>query len=188
VARRRRRLVDAHGEVEYVAGDPDVAGALDAMRDQLARRWGDGEGPRIFRGPGREAFTRASVDALVAAGLARVDCLTVAGKRVTVSTVLRVGDREIGDATSADPDYGRFGVGQAAIHGHLVHALEAGTTEVDLRAGDFPHKRRWGNDTVTTRSVVLSRPGRRGEIARQARRAAMSLRARRIARLEAGAR
>ena len=185
IPRRLRRLEEAHGEVAYVVGDPDVTGALDDMRKLLAGRWDEGAGPKLFRSPGLEAFTRASVAEMVAAGLARIDCLTVAGRRATVSTILQVGDRQLGDATAADAQLGKFSVGQAAIHAALEHALAVGVSELDMRAGDFPHKQRWANATIRTRSVAMTAPGRRGEVMRRARRLAMSVRARRLGRIAA---
>lgn len=185
VTRRLRRLEEAHGPVGYVAGDPDVAAALDAMRDMLARRWTGGGGPRLFRAPGLEAFTRAAVADMVADGHARVDCLVASGRRLTVSTMLQVGDRHIGDATASDPGLSAYGLGHAAIHGALVHALGQGARQVDLRAGDFPYKRRWANAAIRTRSVALTPGGRGGEVTRAARRVAMSARARRLARVAA---
>lgn len=185
IPRRLRRLADAHGEVAYVAGDPDVTGALDDMRNLLAGRWDEGAGPKLFRSPGLEAFTRDSLAEMAAAGLARVDCLTVGGRRATVSTILQVGDRQLGDATAADAQLGKFSVGQAAIHAALERALADGARELDMRAGDFPHKQRWANAAVRTRSVALTAPGRRGEVMRRARRLAMSVRARRLGRIAA---
>lgn len=185
VPRQLRRLGEAHGAVEFVAGDPDLTAALDDMRDMLARRWGPGEGPKLFRSPALEAFTRDSLAAMVAAGLASVDCLTAGGRRVTVSANLRVADRVLGDSTAADPDFSRFGVGQASLNATLEHALAAGVREFDLRAGDFPYKQRWANASIRTRSVALTAPGRRGEVMRRARRLAMSVRARRLGRIAA---
>ena len=185
VPRNMRRLAEAYGEVTYVAGDDDLPRALDVMRSMLTRRWRDGEGPKLFRSPALEAFTRESVAELVAAKLGRVDCLTAGGQRVTVSTVFQVDDREIGDNTVVDPDFSRFGPGHAALAFQLEHALETGVRELDLRAGDFPHKQRWANATIRTRSLSLTPPGRQGDVMRQARRVAMSRRARRLARLTA---
>ena len=114
VPRNLRRLAEAHGDVTYVAGDDDVRDALDAMRSMLARRWQGGEGLRLFRSPGLDAFTRDSVAELVMAKLGRVDSLTTGGRRLTVSIVYQVDDRQIGDSTAIDPDYSRFGPGHAA--------------------------------------------------------------------------
>ncbi len=122
---------------------------------------------------------------LVAAKLARVDCLTAGGERLTVSTVFQVDDRQIGDNTVVDPDFSRFGPGHAALAFLLEHGLESGVRELDMRAGDFPHKKRWANATTRTRSLALTPPGRQGEVMRRARRVAMSVRARRLARLRA---
>ncbi len=155
------------------------------MRSMLTRRWQGGEGPKLFRSPALEAFTRESVAELVAAKLARVDCLTVGGERLTVSTIFQVDDRQIGDNTVVDPDFSRFGPGHAALTFLLEHGLESGVRELDMRAGDFPHKQRWANATTRTRSLALTPPGRQGEVMLRARRVAMSVRARRLARLSA---
>jgi CelD/BcsL family acetyltransferase involved in cellulose biosynthesis len=149
----------------------------------LARRWQGGDGPRLFRSPALEAFTRESVAELVAAKLGRVDSLTAGGQRLTVSTIFQVEDRQVGDNTVVDPDFSRFGPGHAALAFQLEHGLETGVRSVDLRAGDLPHKQRWANTTIRTRSLTLSAPGRHGEVLRRARRLAMSVRSRRLARL-----
>jgi CelD/BcsL family acetyltransferase involved in cellulose biosynthesis len=185
VPRNLRRLAEAHGDVTYVASDDDVPDALDAMRSMRARRWQGGEGPRLFRSPALEAFTRESVAELVAAKLGRVDSLAAGGRRLTVSTVLQVGDRQVGDSTVIDPDFSRFGPGHAALAFQLEHGLETGVRSVDLRAGEFPHKQRWANATIRTRSLALTPPGRQGEVLRRARRVATSVRSRRLARLTA---
>jgi CelD/BcsL family acetyltransferase involved in cellulose biosynthesis len=185
VPRNLRRLAEAHGAVEYVAGDDDLPGALDAMRSMLARRWQEGEGPRLFRSPAIEAFTRESVAELAAAKLARVDCLTAGGLRLTASTIFQVGDRQVGDNTAVDPDYARYGPGQAMLSFLLEHGIATGVREIDMRAGDFPYKQRWANDAIRTHSLALAPPGRQGEVLLRARRMAMSVRARRLARLTA---
>ena len=185
VPRLLRRLGEAHGKVLYVAGDPDLDAALDAMRDMLHRRWGPDDGPKLFRSSVREAFTRESVAEMAAAGLARVDSLTAGGTRVSVSTMLIVGDRVVDDSTAMDPDYARFGIGHATLHEALHHAYATGIREFDMRAGDFPYKERWANATIRTRSLALAPPGHQGEVLRRARRVAMSVRARRLARLTA---
>jgi CelD/BcsL family acetyltransferase involved in cellulose biosynthesis len=183
VPRNLRRLAEAHGDITYVAGDDDVADALDTVRSMLARRWQGGDGPRLFRSPALEAFTRESVAELVAAKLGRVDSLTAGGQRLTVSTIFQVEDRQVGDSMVVDPDFSRFGPGHAALAFQLEHGLETGVRSVDLRAGDLPHKQRWANTTIRTRSLTLSAPGRHGEVLRRARRLAMSVRSRRLARL-----
>jgi CelD/BcsL family acetyltransferase involved in cellulose biosynthesis len=186
VPRTRRRLAEAHGPVDYVAGDHDLTGALDDMRSMLARRWAEGEGPKLFRTPMLEAYTRESVSELVAAGLARVDSLTAGGRRLTVSLSFVVDDRSVGDNTAADPDYNRFAPGQTMIAALLEHCRTSGIRELDMRAGDFPYKQRWANATIRTHSLALTPPGRQGDALLQARRVAMSVRARRLARLAAG--
>lgn len=185
VPRRMRRLAEAHGEVVYVPDDADLDAALDTMRDMLGRRWGPDDGPPLFRGAGREAFTRESLRALAADGMARVATLRAGDRPVAVSTMLELADRQVSDNAAFDPDLAAFGPGQAEMHHMLVHSHRSGATEVDLRAGDFPYQRRWANAEHHTRSVALSAPGRRGGLDRRVRRALMSLRARRLAALTA---
>lgn len=183
VPRRMRRLAEAHGPVEYQPDDPDPTAALDTMRDMLNRRWGPDQGPAIFRGPRMEAFTRDTLRALVDSGFGRIATLTAGDRPVAVTSVFTVDDRYTSDNAAVEPDLGEFGPGQAAIHRMLHHAHDAGATEVDLRAGDYPYKYRWTNASHRTRSLALTTPGREGQAMLAARRVMMSLRARRLARL-----
>ena len=168
VPRRMRQLAAAHGPVEVVTGDDDLPGALDDMRTMLARRWPEGEGPKLFRTTSMERFTRDSVATLVGAGLARVDSLVAAGRRLTVSVEFVVDDRMVGDSTALDPEYSRFGPGQAMIAQLLDHCRETGVRELDMRAGDFPYKQRWANASIRTHSLALTPPGRQGDALLQA--------------------
>ena len=97
----------------------------------------------------------------------------------------RLRRRQVSDNAAFDPDpeLAPYGLGQAEMAMMLDHAHASGAAEVDLRAGDFPYKHRWANATRTSRSVVLSAPGRQGDVMMALRRGAMSLRARRLARL-----
>ena len=120
VPRRMRRLAEAHGEVVYVPDDADLDAALDTMRDMLGRRWGPDDGPPLFRGAGREAFTRESLRALAADGMARVATLRAGDRPVAVSTMLELADRQVSDNAAFDPDLAAFGPGQAEMHHMLV--------------------------------------------------------------------
>ena len=66
-------------------------------------------------------------------------------------------------------------------------AVSEGAVEFDMRAGDYPYKRKWANAERVTRSLVLVAPGRPGELELRARRVMMSVRARRISRIEQAA-
>lgn len=184
IPRRMRRLGEAHGPVAYTPDDPRRDAVLDALSAMLLHRWGTEAGPRLFATPGRAAFTRAVTHALAADGMGRLSTLSAGGRLAAVSTVLQVGDRMVSDNAGFDTGLCRYGVGQAEIYRLLHHALEAGVVEVDMRAGDFPYKRKWTNAERCTRSVVLVAPGCRGELALAARRAALRLRTRRIRRGE----
>lgn len=184
--RNRRRLARDHGEVAFTdhltGADVDVA--LDHMRDFLARRWAPGEGPRLFASPGRAAFTRAVTAALVDDGLGRVSALTAGGRTVAVTVDHRVGDREVGDATSFDPDFRTYAAGLVHLHEVVAGARADGVAELDMRAGDFRYKDDWATTTQVTRSIAVAAPGARGRAQLAGRRAAMSRRARRIAHQE----
>lgn len=184
IPRRMRRLREEVGPVDYTPDEPERDATLDAMARMLVHRWGTEAGPRLFATPGRAAFTRAVTHALADDGMGRLSTLSAGGRLAAVSTVLQVGDRVVSDNAAFDMGLCRYGVGQAEIYRLLRHALDAGVVEVDMRAGDFPYKRKWTNAERRTRSVVLVAPGRRGELALAARRAALRLRTRRIRRGE----
>ena len=181
--RRLRRLAETHGDITYQPDDPDHTRALDTMRDMLQRRWGPDDGPPMFRTPHMDAFTRDTLHHLTTTGFARIATLTAGTTPVAVSTVLEVGDRQISDNAALDPDLAQFGPGHAALYHLLEHAHRTGAREVDLRAGDFPYKYKWANTTHRTRSLALTTPGIRHDAMLAARRALMSLRARRLNRL-----
>jgi CelD/BcsL family acetyltransferase involved in cellulose biosynthesis len=183
IPRRMRRLNERY-PVRYLPDDPAPDAALDAMADMLRRRWGPEAGPRLFASPRRAAFTRAVLRALADDGHGRISTLAVEDRPAAVSTVLGVGDRLISDCAAFDVDLAPFGLGQAELYAVLRHAADRGAREVDLRAGDFPYKRKWANAERRARSLVVVRPGRRGDRALTARRAAMTLRARRLRLLE----
>src|SRR5690606_4411897 len=83
-----------------------------------------------------------------------------------------------------EPDLGKYGLGQAELCEMLRRSRVEGATEVDLRAGDFPYKRKWANAEIVTRSVAVVAPGRAGGAALVARRLTMRARARRLRRRE----
>jgi CelD/BcsL family acetyltransferase involved in cellulose biosynthesis len=184
IPRRMRRLGEDHGPIAYTPDEPRRDATLDAMASMLLHRWGTEAGPRLFATPGRAAFTRAVTHALAQDGMGRLSTLSAGDRLAAVSTVLQVGDRLVSDNAAFDVGLCRYGVGQAEIYRLLRHALDAGVVEVDMRAGDFPYKRKWTNAERRTRSVVLVAPGRRGEVALAARRAALRLRTRRLRRGE----
>lgn len=184
VPRRMRRLQEAQGPVVYRPEYAEVDAALDAMRDMLRRRWGADDGPRLFATEALEAFSRSLLRALVDAGLGRVSTLEAGGRPVAVSTLLQVDRRHLSDNAAFDPDLAAYGLGQAELYETLRQSLAEGAVEVDLRAGDFPYKRRWANAERVSRSLVVVAPGTAGEAALAARRVAMSVRARRLRRRE----
>jgi CelD/BcsL family acetyltransferase involved in cellulose biosynthesis len=184
IPRALRRLRERCADVAFEPTTDDTDGALDAMRDMLARRWAAGGGPRTFATSALEAFTRDVVRALVDGGLGRISTVRADGRPISVSIDFRLGRRYVGHNSAFDPDLAAYGPGQAHLYEVLRYALSEGAVEFDLRAGDYPYKRKWANAERVTRSIVLVAPGRAGELALRARRVAMSVRARRIRRLE----
>jgi len=156
------------------------------MQDMLARRWADGGGPRTFATPALAAFNRQVVRELVASGLGRVSTVRAGGRPVSISIDFKLGPRYVGHNSAYDPEMSAYGPGQAHLYEVLRYALSEGAVEFDMRAGDYPYKRKWANAERVTRSLVLVAPGRAGELALRARRVAMSVRARRIGRTEQG--
>jgi CelD/BcsL family acetyltransferase involved in cellulose biosynthesis len=140
----------------------------------------------MFSTPALERFTRDAIHAMVASDVAHVSAIKADGRRLAITNVFRVNDRFMSDAVSHDPDpeLNRYGLGQAELYEMLRTSYAEGATQVDMRAGDFPYKRKWANAERITRSLVVVAPGRRGELALRERRVAMSLRARRLRRWE----
>jgi CelD/BcsL family acetyltransferase involved in cellulose biosynthesis len=140
----------------------------------------------MFHTPALERFTREAIKAMVASDVAHVSSLQADGRRIAITNVFRVGDRFMSDSVSHDPDpeLARFGLGQAELYEMLRTSYAEGARLVDMRAGDFPYKRKWANADRVTRSLVIVAPGKLGELALNERRVAMSLRARRLRRWE----
>jgi CelD/BcsL family acetyltransferase involved in cellulose biosynthesis len=188
VPRSLRRLRERCTDVSFEPTSADTDAALDAMRDMLARRWAGGGGPRTFATGGLEAFNREVTRELVAGGLGRVSTVQADGRPISVSIDFHLDHRYIGHNSAFDPELAAYGPGQAHLYEVLRYAWSEGAVEFDLRAGDFPYKRKWANAERMTRSLVLVAPGRAGERALRARRVAMSVRARRMRRREGQAR
>ena len=186
IPRRMRRLGERSESLVYDSRDADVEGTLDDMRDMLRGRWEPGTGPRLFHTPALERFTREVIRAMVDSDVAHVSSLKADGKRIAITNVFRVADRYMSDAVSHDPDpeLARYGLGQAELYEMLRTSFAEGAGQVDMRAGDFPYKRKWANADRITRSLVVVAPGKLGELALNERRVAMSLRARRLRRWE----
>jgi CelD/BcsL family acetyltransferase involved in cellulose biosynthesis len=190
VPRSQRRLGEQHGEITFephTDGPDGTDAALDTMQDMLARRWAGGGGPRTFATPALAAFNRHVVHELVTSGLGRVSTVRAGGRPVSISIDFKLGSRYVGHNSAYDPELSSFGPGQAHLYEVLRCAVSEGAVEFDMRAGDYPYKRKWANAERVTRSLVLVAPGRPGELELRARRVMMSVRARRISRIEQAA-
>lgn len=176
VPRRARRLAEAFADVTYLPDDPDIEGALADMERMLKQRW-ELAGPTQFRGEQLTRFTKAVLRALAADGHLRMSSLKADGRRLALSVVFQVGDTAVGEYSAFDPDpeLAKFGVGQQERYEVLSHAHRNGVVRVDtLPVGDHEYKLKWTNTTHTSQSVSVTATGKRGQIARVARRVAMS--------------
>lgn len=182
VSRRSRRLAEQHDKIEYVANDEDVDSALAAMKDMLSRRFQTGHGPVLFSTVSRDAFAHILIHELVKADQARISTLNVDGRRVTVQIELHAGDRIFLTDVAYEPDLAKYGLGNIHLLELLRRAYSASATEVDLGSDRFSYKHQWANSARHYESLVLLPVGWRGKITFVLRRAAMSLRARRLKR------
>ena len=179
IGRRSRRLAERFGQVEYVAEDPEPDVALHTLRDMMRRRFGTDL--RIFRNQPNRAFTHDLVQELLTAGHAEVSSMFADGRRITVTVKLHVGPRIFWYAVAYEPELSEFSLGHLELFETLRRAHALGATEIDLGSAGFSYKQSWANANSHHQTVVLTTPGRRGEIANNLRRAAIRIhRARRV--------
>jgi CelD/BcsL family acetyltransferase involved in cellulose biosynthesis len=179
IGRRSRRLAERFDRVQYVAEDPDPDVALHTMRDMLQRRFGTDL--RIFRSAPNRALTHDLVHELLAAGHAQVSSMFADGRRITVTVKLHVGPRIFWYAVAYEPELSEFSLGHLELFETLQRAHASGAIEIDLGSAGFSYKQNWANADSHHRTVVVTAPGRRGEIANNLRRAAIRIhRARRV--------
>jgi len=169
VPRRSRRLAERFGDVEYVIDDPEPGVALDAMRDMMRRRF-DGD-LRIFRTPQNRVLTRTLILELKAAGHAQISSMFANGQRITVTVDIHVGDRKFWWAVAYEPDLAHYSLGHIELYEFLRNAHCSGASEVDLGSAGFTYKQRWANVTRHYRTIAITAPRMRGNIANTLRRA-----------------
>jgi CelD/BcsL family acetyltransferase involved in cellulose biosynthesis len=173
IGRRSRRLAERFDHVEYVADDPEPDVALHTMRDMLRRRFGTDL--RIFRNQPNRALTHDLVQELLTAGHAQVSSMFADGRRITVTVKLHVGPRIFWYAVAYEPELSEFSLGHLELFETLRRAHASGATEIDLGSAGFAYKENWANAESRHQTVVVTAPGRRGEIANNLRRAAIRI-------------
>lgn len=153
VLRSMRRLHERFEVGEMV--DLDVETGLDALEELLAKRWPDGDGPKVFAGDAEAAFTRGVVRAMAAEGRATIKTVRADGRPVWVSLLFRVDGRVVGDILAIDDDFRKFGPGNMGIFQILAAFAERGDVEMDMLSGDFSYKHRWSNLERTSQSYLV---------------------------------
>jgi CelD/BcsL family acetyltransferase involved in cellulose biosynthesis len=171
IGRRTRRLGERFDHVEYVVDDPEPDLALDTMRDMLRRRFDSDL--RIFSTAQNRALTRDLVHELISAGHARVSSMIADGRRITVAVDFHVRPRVLGYAVAYEPDLAQFGLGHLELYQALRTAHAEGTVEVDLGSAGFSYKRSWASTLTYQRTLAITAPGWRGNLANRVRRAAI---------------
>ena len=112
IARRLRRMSEQAPVAFTVATAPeDVGPALEEFFAVEASGWKGRRGTAAARLPLVSAFMREAVRNLSASGQVRIDRLTVDGRSVAITIVLRSGDTVWGWKTAYDERYGRFSPG-----------------------------------------------------------------------------
>ena len=112
LARKLRRVGDQAQVAFTVATAPDeVHAALDEFFALEAAGWKGRRGTAADRLPAVRAFMRQAAENLVPAGKVRIDRLTVDGRAIAATLVLRSGDTVWGWKTAYDEDYARTSPG-----------------------------------------------------------------------------
>lgn len=164
VPRRRRRLEEAHGELEIAAGDGPMADVLADMRRLLLARWGPDAGPAAWATEQRALFTSRVFSQLCVEDRARAVSLIVDGRRVAIQLVTNVQDRYVFEMIGHDVDMPQFGLGNQVMAEALRHVCTLGATEVDFRAPAMDYKDAWASERRQISTAILVRPGLYGKL------------------------
>ncbi|HVV61654.1 MAG TPA: GNAT family N-acetyltransferase [Pseudolabrys sp.] len=110
--RRRRRLAEL-GAIshEIVTREPDVARALDHFFVLEANGWKGSAGTAATQSEDTRDFFRAAVTGLARDGKVRIDVLSVGGRAIAATIVLRSGDTMFGWKTAYDETYAKYSPG-----------------------------------------------------------------------------
>jgi CelD/BcsL family acetyltransferase involved in cellulose biosynthesis len=144
--RRRKRLVQEHGEVSFEALSPDEARAEAALADLLrveAAGWKAREGTSILHDPAQGRFIAAYARRAAAAGLLRLFYLRVAGEVVAGQMVVEHAGRLWGIKLGADERFYRYGVGVMVTHDIMRWGCERGLATFEHLGVAEDYQRRW---------------------------------------------
>jgi CelD/BcsL family acetyltransferase involved in cellulose biosynthesis len=178
IRQRTRRLDEQHGDVAFVehTGATLEAG-LDRLVDLHDRRWEEIDEPMqgLLASAERREFLFDAIRALDAEGMVTLLSIEAAGKPVAVELDFVHENRVFLFKGAFDPEFAAFSPGQLLHHRVFEDGLADGVDVFDFCRGDALYKRRWANGERHLSTVMLSRPGLAGAVARQRFRATRAL-------------
>lgn len=185
IRQRLRRLGEQHGEVAFVRHTGETLDdGLDRLVSLHDRRWEQLDEPMqglMASAQGRE-FLLDAIRALDGEGMVQLLSVEAGGKPVAVELDFVQDDRVFLFKGAFDPEFSAFSPGQLLHHRVFEDGLAAGVQVFDFCRGGADYKRRWTNGEQRLLTVLLTRPGLTGAVARQRYRVARSVGARLAAR------
>lgn len=181
--REYRRLARNHATKFDYHVDWPVSDAMNLLFELHERRWatkGDAYGG-LFAEASTRSFAIDAVEALAAAGIARLSFVTADGTPVAGSLGYEYGGIFSWHKYSFDPAYSSYSPGHILIMLLLEQAVATGLREYNFGRADESYKERWVNSRRRLATVLLRRPGVRGSLQRRLHARAATKRRRRRA-------
>ncbi|HET6771851.1 MAG TPA: GNAT family N-acetyltransferase [Acidimicrobiales bacterium] len=178
IRQRLRRLGDEHGEVAFVEHTGDsLEEGLDRLVSLHDRRWEEIDEPMqgLLASPERRDFLLDAIRALDVEGMVALLSIEAGGRPVAVELDFVHENRVFLFKGAFDPEFAAFSPGQLLHHKVFEDGLADGIDVFDFCRGDAQYKRRWANGERHLSTVMLSRPGLAGAVARQRFRATRAL-------------
>ena len=113
------------------------------------------------------AFAIEAVEALAAAGIAKLSFVVADGVPVVGSLGYEYGGIFSWHKFSFDPDYATYSPGHLIVMLLLQHSVDTGRHEFNFGRADESYKERWVNNRRSLATVMLRRPGVRGSVQRR---------------------
>ncbi|MGH9233530.1 MAG: GNAT family N-acetyltransferase [Acidimicrobiales bacterium] len=178
IRQRLRRLGEQHGEVAFVEHTGDsLEEGLDRLVSLHDRRWEEIDEPMqgLLATPERRDFLLDAIRALDVEGMVALLSIEAGGRPVAVELDFVHENRVFLFKGAFDPEFAAFSPGQLLHHKVFEDGLADGIDVFDFCRGDAQYKRRWANGERHLSTVMLSRPGLAGAVARQRFRATRAL-------------
>jgi CelD/BcsL family acetyltransferase involved in cellulose biosynthesis len=170
IRQRTRRLDEQYGDVAFVEHTgATLEDGLDRLVDLHDRRWEEIDEPMqgLLASPERREFLFDAIRALDGEGMVTLLSIEAAGTPVAVELDFVHENRVFLFKGAFDPEYAAFSPGQLLHHRVFEDGLADGIDVFDFCRGDALYKRRWANGERHLSTVMLSRPGLAGAVARQ---------------------